>query len=171
MNQIVARDVIPPQRTAKPRNFLCLLMLWLCALSGCATLSPSFEDPEVEVLSIQRIPSEGMEQRFSIGLRITNPNSSALNIKGMSYSLSIEDYKVASGVSAEVPTVEAYGEARFSLPVSTSLLNSIRLLKHLMELNKSSLSYRLEAKLDLGIPLMPKTSVVEEGEVQLGHLQ
>lgn len=170
MNPVVLSQYTPKRGLAS--SYLMLLsLLCLFIVSGCATLSPSFEEPQVEVLSIKRMPSEGMEQRFMIGLKVTNPNSSALNIQGMSYSLSIEDYTVASGVSSDVPRVAPYEEARFELPVSTSLLNSIRLLKHLMELNKSSLTYRLEAKLDLGIPLMPKTSVVEEGSVQLGQLQ
>ncbi|WP_439135176.1 LEA type 2 family protein [Pseudomaricurvus sp.] len=153
------------------RYLSLFVILCLSIVSGCASLSPDFEDPQVDVLSIKRIPSEDLEQRFAVGLRMTNPNDSELKLKGISYSLSIEGYKVASGVSADVPTLAPYGEARFSLPVSTSLLNSIRLLKHLMELNKSSLSYRLEAKLDMGIPFVPKTRVVEEGNVQLGHLQ
>lgn len=167
--------IVLSQHTFKRRFsslYLGLMSLFcLFIVSGCATMSPSFEEPQVEVLSIKRTPSEGMEQRFLVGLKVTNPNSRALTIQGMSYSLSIEDYTVASGVSADVPRVEPYGEARFELPVSTSLLNSIRLLKHLLELNKSTLAYRLEAKLDLGIPLMPKTSVVEEGSVKLGQLQ
>jgi LEA14-like dessication related protein len=152
-------------------KFTFIALTAMILLQGCASLSPKFEQPEVEVLSIQRLPSTGMEQRFAMGLKVLNPNSRALNIKGMSYSLSIENYTVATGVSAEVPTVAAYSEERFSLPVSTSLLSSIGLLKHLVALDKPSLSYRLEAKLDLGIPLAPKMRVVEEGNVDLGQLQ
>lgn len=140
-------------------------------LQGCASLSPQFEQPAVEVLSLKMLPSEGLEQRFDVGLKVINPNNRTLNIRGMSYSLIIEGYTVASGVTAEVPKVGPYAEERFTLPASTSLVSSVRLLKHLMALNKNSLDYRLEAKLDLGIPLAPKMRVVEEGKVELGQFQ
>ncbi len=149
----------------------CVYLLIGLLVSSCATISPNFEQPDVKVLSIERLPPEGMDPRFAVHLKVTNPNDTTLYIKGMSYSLSIESYEVASGVTAKVPALEPYSEANFTVPMSTSLINSIRLLKHLIELNKSSLNYRLEAKLDLGIPMMPKLSVVEEGDVQLGNLQ
>lgn len=147
---------------------MVLVALWL---QGCASLSPNFEQPKVEVTSLRMLPSQGLEQRFDVGLKVLNPNNRALDIRGMSYSLTIQGYTIASGVTAEVPRVEPYAEARFSLPVSTSLVSSVRLLKHLMEQSSSSLDYRLEAKLDLGIPLAPKMRVVEEGKVDLGQLR
>lgn len=151
------------------RHWLLLTLAGMIFLSGCASLSPQFEQPTVEVVSLKMLPAQGVEQRFDVGLKVINPNNRALNIQGMSYSLIIEGYTVATGVTAEVPTVGPYAEARFSLPVSTSLLSSVRLLKHLLELNTTSLTYRLEAKLDLGIPLAPKMRVVEEGTVELGQ--
>ncbi|GAB3110636.1 hypothetical protein G8770_21000 [Aestuariicella hydrocarbonica] len=169
--RVCHRDAIGHIVAFSANSAKCFSLILLLCLSGCATLTPEFDEPDVEVTSIHRLPAEGMEQRFSVGLRVTNPNSETLAIKGLSYSLSIEDYKVASGVTAEIPVIEPYSEARFSLPVSTSFINSMRLVKHLIELNKPSLTYRLEAKLDLGLTFMPKMSVVEEGEVQLGQIK
>lgn len=159
-------------RFGKPAMRLLLLTLaGVMLLQGCASVSPRFEQPTVEVLSLKMLPSAGLEQRFDVGLKVVNPNNRALNIRGMSYSLIVEGFTVASGVTADVPEVGPYAEARFTLPASTSLVSSVRLLKHLLELNASSLSYRLEARLDLGIPLTPKMRVVEEGKVELVQFQ
>lgn len=151
------------------RVFLLLLMIAMVG-NGCATLSPNFEAPEVTVTSIKMLPPEGFEQRFEVGLKVLNPNSKALAVQGISYSLSIDGYKVATGVTSSVPTVAPYGEASFSVPVSTSLMNALRLFQSTLNSGKSSVSYLLEAKLDLGLPFVPKLSVVERGDLTLGGI-
>jgi len=146
-------------------------VLCLAVLSACATLSPSFENPQVQVLSIKPQSSKGMDQTLVVRLNVQNPNGIDLPLEGMSYSLSIEGNKVASGVTAEVPTIPAYGEANIALPVTTNLMAMVRLVTGLMMKGQEDLEYELQAKLDVGIPLVPKLSVSEVGTIPLGSLR
>ncbi len=149
----------------------CCTLVCVLMLSGCATLSPSFENPQVQVLSIKQQSSKGMDQKLVVQLNVQNPNGIELPLEGMSYSLSIEGHKVASGVTSDVPTIPAYGEAKISLPVTTNLMAMVRLVTGLMMKGQEELEYELQAKLDVGIPLVPKLSVSEVGSVPLGSLR
>ncbi len=156
---------------ASPGNthaYTLWILLSFLLLNGCATLTPSFETPSVSVTSLRLLPSTGLEQSFEVGLQVTNPNSRALKLKGMSYSLTIDDYKLASGVTADIPEIAGYGSARVTVPVTASLMNSLRLVQSLVSTKREQLSYRLEASLDTGIRLMPRIKVVEEGALPLG---
>ncbi|MGH1370991.1 MAG: LEA type 2 family protein [Cellvibrionaceae bacterium] len=147
---------------------VCLLIL---AVSSCATLSPNFESPNIQVLSIKRMPSQGMDQQLVVELNVQNPNSMNLPLTGVAYALLIEGNEVASGVTADVSTIPAYGEAQLSLPVTTNLMGMVRLVTGLMMKGQENISYELVAKLDVGIPLIPKLSVSESGEIPLSSLR
>jgi len=152
------------------RYLLCALFMSVI-LSGCTTLSPNFEQPKVHVTSI-KAPSRGsVDQLFLVGLRVSNPNNVALDIKGLSYELSVDGIALASGVTADIPLVGAYSEASFEVPVSLSVLNSLRLFKRLLETpqkeGKMELPYELEARIDVGGAWLPKISVSERGVIPL----
>lgn len=156
------------------RMLLCVLLASLL-LTGCATLGPKFEQPKVDVISI-KAPSRGSaEPLFRVGLRIMNPNDVALDIKGMSYELSVDGIALASGVTADIPLVEPYSEASFEVPLSVSVFNSLRLFKRLIDApqaggDRKSLPYELEARIDLGGSWLPKISVSEQGEIPLSGM-
>ena len=46
------------------------LTLCLGLLQGCASLQPSFDKPTVKLVSLALLPSNGLGQRFGIGLQI-----------------------------------------------------------------------------------------------------
>ena len=143
------------------------LLVALFLSVGCATLTPRFESPAVELISLKMLPSDGLSQQFEVGLRVTNPNSSALKLKGMSYSLSINDYKLASGVTSAIPVIEAYGTGELIVPVSTNLFGGLRLVQSLLQTPQNEIRYRLEASLDPDQIWLPRFNVVEEGVVPL----
>ena len=149
------------------KPLLGLLLLALVLTGGCASLTPRFESPTVELVSLKMLPGDGLSQQFEAGLRVTNPNSRGLRLKGMSYSLSINDYKLASGVTSDIPNIDAYGSGTLVVPISTSLLGGLRLVQSLMQTRQQEIRYRLEASLDTGQLWMPRLNVVEEGVVPL----
>lgn len=153
----------------RSRYFVCVLLTSVF-LTGCSTLKPSFEQPTVNVISI-KAPSRGsVEKLFRVGLRVTNPNNMALDIKGISYELSVDGIALASGVTAEIPVVAAYGEASFDVPVGVSLLNGLRLFKRLVDTPQAELPYELEARIDVGSTWLPKISVSERGMIPLSGI-
>jgi len=147
------------------------ILLLIVGLVGCATLSPAFETPKIQVLSIQRLSAQGMDQRLLVELNVQNPNAMDLPLKGLSYALLIEGNEVASGVSGDVPMIPAYSEARIALPVTTNLMGLVRLVTGLMMKGQQNLNYELRAKLDVGIALIPKLNVSEKGTIPLSTLR
>lgn len=152
---------------ALPLSFLFVITLFL--LSGCATINLDYEEPSVELVSFKALPTNGFEQNFEIGLKLTNPNNFELPFNGISYQLNVAGETLAHGVAANIPTAEAYGESRFVVPISTSLLGGIKVIRALMDSKGQDISYQLKAKLDIAIPFVPKLTVFQNGIIPLGH--
>jgi LEA14-like dessication related protein len=148
------------------------MLLWLAAMlavlamAGCATLRPDFETPTVTVNSIRLLPSGNIVPQFEVGLHIANPNRTALSLQGIAYTLSLDGFKVISGVANDLPTIDAYGQGDITLVASVNLMSSIRLLSDLMNQGGDAITYELDAKLDLG-GILPTLHVTESGEIDL----
>ena len=127
------------------------LSFWLSTLllSGCASVGMlDFDEPEVELLALEPLPSQGLEARFLVKLRVVNPNSIPLDINGMSYDVFIRDSKVLSGVSNEGLKVGAYSESVAELEVAAGMFGSLALIRDLMSKpTDGGLPYKLNAKL------------------------
>jgi LEA14-like dessication related protein len=149
----------PCHRLAAP------LLLTLLALAGCATLQPGYETPTVTVSHFRILPSEGVAPRFEIGLRILNPNRTPLELHGIAYSVRLEGHRLLAGVANDLPEVAPYGEAEVNLVASIDLLGGLGLIGDLLNSQRESLTYRLEAKLDIG-PLQPTIRVDHEGRLE-----
>ncbi|MCL5975352.1 MAG: LEA type 2 family protein [Gammaproteobacteria bacterium] len=147
-----------------------LLLLVLMALTtACASWSPSYEKPQVNITSFSFAPeSNGLAPRFIIGLQIINPNRNALPLKGMSYSVEVENNRVLSGATPDLPRVPGYGMADFTIEASPDLLGSARLINRLLAGQNQSLEYSFKAKLDMG-RLMPYMNIEESGRFNLSN--
>lgn len=143
------------------RNFLIMLLLPVI-LTACASLTPGFEEPSVEVTSIQLRNSNSLAPEFDIKLRVTNPNRDALNIDGMTYTLYLAGNKVVSGVTNDLPGLPGYGEISVTIQASMSLFGSLNLLNNLMNQYQDSIDYELVTKLDVG-RFYPKITVKQDG--------
>jgi LEA14-like dessication related protein len=140
-------------------------------LTGCVALQTDYETPTVSITSFRAIPGEGMAPRFEIGLHIINPNRSALELKGISYTVSLEGHTLLTGVSNKLPMIEAYGEGDVLLEASVDFFNSIGFFADLTKNQKrETFSYSLDAKLDVG-NLRPVIRVSKKGELSLFHPQ
>jgi LEA14-like dessication related protein len=126
-----------------------LLLCTLALVAGCANVGVlDFDEPEVELLALEPLPSQGMEARFLVRLRIVNPNSIPLEIEGMAYDISIRDSKILSGVSNQAMKVGAYDEGVAELEVAAGMFGSLALLRDLMSNPVAGgLPYKLNAKL------------------------
>ncbi|MDH3751374.1 MAG: hypothetical protein OEU40_12330, partial [Gammaproteobacteria bacterium] len=86
-----------------------LIVLAAAALTGCAGLRPGYETPTVTISSFKAIPSEGGLPAFEIGLRVINPNIEPLELRGVSYTISIEGHDIIKGVGNDLPVIDGYG--------------------------------------------------------------
>ncbi|ANO52668.1 hypothetical protein BA177_17055 [Woeseia oceani] len=135
-------------------------------LQACAGLRPGFETPTVTVSSFRALPSQGAMPNFEIGLQVTNPNAVALNLRGVTYGVSLGGYELIKGVGNDLPVIAAYGQGEFKLTASANLLAGMRLLGDLMNGPKDSVPYEFEAKLDIGA-LRPAIRVKDSGAISL----
>lgn len=154
---------------ARTLPFRLFLIAALFFLAGCATMNIDYEEPSVELISFKTLPANGFEQNFEIGLKLTNPNNFELPFNGISYQLSVAGETLAHGVAANIPTVGAYSESRFVVPVSTSLLGGIKVIRALMKNQGQDISYQLKTKLDIAVPFVPTLTVIQDGIVPLGQ--
>ncbi len=145
---------------------LILILILGFYLTGCAGLQTDYEPPTVSITSFKAIPGEGMVPRFEIGLHIVNPNRSALDLKGIAYTVNLEGHDLLTGVSNKLPRIEAYGEGDVLLKASVDFFNSIGFFADLAKNQRETFAYRLDAKLDVGT-LHPIIRVSKEGNLSL----
>lgn len=103
---------------------------------------------------------------FEIGLRVMNPNREPLKLVGASYTVSLEGRDLIKGVANDLPVIEGYGEGTFTLAASADLIAGARFVSDVLRNEKDSVSYELEAKLDVG-GLRPAIRVRDAGEINL----
>ena len=150
-----------------PKIYTALLSFLLLFVSGCATLQPGYETPVVSITSFKAIPTQSLVPQFQIGLHIVNPNRSPLDLKGVSYTISLEGHKIMTGVANKLPRIDPYGEGDVILNASVDLFSSIGFFTDLIRhQKKNQLSYRLNAKLDTG-SLHPLIRVTRKGKLSL----
>ncbi len=148
-------------------HYIILILFFGFYLTGCAVLQTDYETPTVSITSFRAIPGEGMAPKFEIGLHIINPNRSALDLKGISYTINLEGHKLLTGVSNKLPRIEGYGEGDVLLEASLDFFSSIGLFAELAKNKKQEMfSYSLDAKLDVGI-LHPIIRVNKKGNLSL----
>lgn len=148
-------------------RFLLFCLITMIGMSGCASWSTDYETPQVNITSFSLAPeTEGLSPRFVIGLQVINPNRTALPLQGMSYSIEVENHRILSGATADLPRVQGYGMADFTIEASPDLLGSARLINRLLTNQTQSLGYTFKAKLDVG-RLLPYLHIEENGQFSL----
>lgn len=121
-----------------------------CLLISCANLGVGLEAPKIKLVSVGMLPSEGLTQRFRIGLSITNPNAVALPVRGLSYSLALNGIEVVDGVSASVGRLAAYAETPLTLEASSNLLSALRFVNDFVRNSGDKpIDYNLRATIDV----------------------
>ncbi len=138
-------------KTLLSRLHLLVLALLALSLSACALL-PSHDPLEVQVAGIQPLPGEGLELRLLVKLRLLNPNDAAVDYDGVALSLSVNDRRLASGVSDQRGSVPRFGERVLSVPVTISALSVARQALGLADGSRlDALPYVLRGKLGGGL--------------------
>lgn len=136
-------------------------------LAGCSSLQPKLEQPTVKVAGLQLLPAQGLSQPIEVSLLIANPNDRDLTLRGMSYTVGIENFDVLSGVSNQLPTLTAYQETPVKVVVTANVLQLVRLIEHFGRNGvKENVNYNFSAKLDFSAWL-PALRINEKGMIPL----
>ncbi len=123
--------------------FIALLCLGLAA---CATVRP--EPPEVQLASLEITELSLSHANFLANLKLFNPNSMALDIRGLSFTLFLSDIRIARGKTAKAFNIpsEEFGEA--ALHLSSSYLDLLKLSSGLQ--GKQQISFRIAGEVKVG---------------------
>lgn len=97
----------------------------LASLSACSLFSPR-DDVYVNLVGLEPLPSQEMEARFAVKLRVQNPNDTAIHYNGLAVELRINNRPLATGVSDAQGEVPRYGETVISVPVTISAFSVVR---------------------------------------------
>ena len=104
----------------KPARWHCLAAVTAALVcAGCANLAGN-DALRVNLAGVEPLPSEGLEVRMLVKLRVQNPNDVAVPYDGVAFELELRGLDFASGVSDARGTVPRFGEAVLAVPVTVS---------------------------------------------------
>lgn len=141
-------------------------LAFLLLVGGCATLPSDFKQPGISVVSVTPRILNGVAPEFDIVLRVTNPNRSALDIAGLSYTINLSGSKVIEGVANDLPEIAPYGEANVRLGATADLFSSLQVLTGLLADPTSPVEFEFNAEIDIG-SFYPMISVNRVGVISL----
>lgn len=148
-----------------------MLMLGLVlALAGCSTwFSSDFEDPRVELAKVEIIKARLLEQQFLLRFRVDNPNEQSLPVRGLVYTVHLNDVELASGESSGWLTVPAHSHEYYEVPVQTNLWRHMKYIVRLLEKPDRPIAYRLNGQLKTGLMKSRSVHISTVGEIIPGN--
>jgi len=128
-----------------------ILSLLLLSLSACA-LFPNRDPVNINVVGLEPLPSQDLEVRFAIKLRVQNPNETVIDYNGIALDLDVNGHSLASGVSDQSGSIPRFSETIVSVPVSISAFSVLRQTLGLSQTQTlDNLPYVLRGKLAGGL--------------------
>jgi hypothetical protein len=106
----------------------------------------------INVVGLEPLPSQELEVRFAIKLRVQNPNETAIDYNGIALDLDVNGHSLASGVSDQSGSIPRFSETIVSVPVSVSAFSVLRQTLGLSQTQTlDNLPYVLRGKLAGGL--------------------
>ncbi|MCW3148928.1 LEA type 2 family protein [Stutzerimonas stutzeri] len=147
-----------------------VLLSLFSLLAGCSTwFGASFQDPKVELAKVEIIKARLLEQQFLLRFRIDNPNDHSLPVRGLVYTVHLNDIELASGESSGWLTVPANGFDYYEVPVHTNLWKHMKYIVRLLEKPDRPIRYRLDGEIKIGMMLGRRVHVASNGEIIPGN--
>jgi LEA14-like dessication related protein len=149
-----------------PRSSRRLLVSMLLAplTAGCAAL-PKFEAPKLSVVALKLQSADLFSQRLQVRMRVMNPNSRELPVKGITYRIELNGAELGNGATNNAFVVPSMGEAEFDVQVTTNLAGALG--KLLSRRSQNSLDYRLVGEVALSSGFLRRIPFDERGSVRL----
>ncbi|KPG94730.1 LEA type 2 family protein [Pseudomonas sp. RIT-PI-r] len=128
-----------------------MLSMLLLSLSACA-LFPNRDPVNINVVGLEPLPSQDLEVRFAIKIRVQNPDETAIDYNGIALDLEVNGHSLASGVSDQSGSIGRFSETIVSVPVSVSAFSVLRQTLGLSQTQTlDNLPYVLRGKLAGGV--------------------
>jgi LEA14-like dessication related protein len=121
----------------------------LCALT--AACMPQLQKPELSVVDVRPDGGDFFSQKFKVRLRVQNPNSRELPVKGLTAVMELAGDEFARGQSMDRFTVPAGGEAEFDMMLTTNVAATVTRFKDALRDGRTGglLDYRIVGEVSL----------------------
>jgi LEA14-like dessication related protein len=83
------------------------------AMAGGCVLVPKFQEPHLDVVDVQMVRGDLLQQQLRVRMSVQNPNSRALEVRSIQYTVKVAGEAFGHGESDRDFTVPANGEAEF----------------------------------------------------------
>jgi LEA14-like dessication related protein len=144
---------------------LFLIALPLMMLSGCASLLPKLQPPQLTVTGIVLGGGNLQQQQLQVRLHASNPNERAIAIRGIECHLDLSGRPFAQGTTDAAFTLPALGETDFTLDVTADIGAAMTALAG--SLGHSSVDYRLYGQVHLASGIVRTVPFSQNGRVRL----
>lgn len=118
-------------------------------LSGCAGMYKQIETPKISVVNLQLVEATLFEQNYHIQLRIQNPNTFEVPVKGLQYTIELNNEHFTSGMSNHSVVIPALDSAIIEVEAISTLLSFFRQFNNLQQGKLEAITYRLKGKVHL----------------------
>lgn len=147
-----------------------VLLSLLAGVVGCSTwFSSDFQDPRVQLKDVEIIKARLLEQQFMLRFRIDNPNDHSLPVRGLLYTVHLNDIELASGESSGWTTVPGNSFEYYEVPIQTNLWRHMKYIVRLLEKPDRPIAYRLDGELKTGLMLGRRVHISTNGEIIPGN--
>ncbi|MCC5861028.1 MAG: LEA type 2 family protein [Gammaproteobacteria bacterium] len=154
---------------AFPRRIVAQLCcgLLLLTMSGCAMLRPELQPPQATLVAVELTELGVRQQRFRLVIDLDNPNTIALPVNALAYSVVLDGAPFADGRTEGSFRVPAGGRERVRLSVSTDLLRSLEQLQGLLVAGRRDVGYELDGRVWLDMPMRPSLRFSDRGSIDI----
>jgi len=149
--------------------FIAVVFLFILIWTGCTHLS--FRSPSVTLADIDILSFGLIEQRFVFKLRVQNPNSFDIAIKGLRFDVEINGKPFARGVSNKPMIVQHLDEQILEVSAVSDVYGLLRQLKQFLYGQNKEIQYSMKGQLWLdsfGEVNFERTSKLKAPNLELG---
>jgi LEA14-like dessication related protein len=135
-------------------------------LAACSALPYNAEQPKVSIAEVNLTSVGLLEQTFTFGLRIQNPNDFELEVNAVTFDLDINDKSFASGLSGKAIKIGKFSSEVMQVEATSTGFALLRQAMSLSNGEKKTFSYRLKGTARIGADYsrLPFTNT---GEIEL----
>lgn len=106
--------------------------LGIAMLSACHSFQAPMEQPIVHLSDLRLRDVQLFEQRYTLALRVENPNPRELPIDGLSYRVLLNNVELGRGASRQSVTIAPYGKRIIEVDLVSNVFSLMQRVKDMV---------------------------------------